>query len=82
MKSAAKRMQRLIDGLLGLSRVTTQARPVEPVELSAVVDEALTDLREAIESEGGSVKIGPLPGLQGDALQLRQLFQNLASKRV
>jgi two-component system sensor kinase FixL len=77
MQDAAERMQRLIDGLLTLSRVTTQGQEFVPVNLEELVREVVRDLEAQIEKVHGRVEIGHLPTIQADPLQMRQLFQNL-----
>ncbi len=77
MHSAAERMQSLIDGLLSLSRVTTQGQRFVPVDLAQVAREVVSDLEAQIEKLGGRVELGHLPTIQADPLQMRQLFQNL-----
>lgn len=77
MQSAAGRMQMLIENLLALSRVTTKAQPLAPVDLTQIVREVVSDLEVRIEQSGGRVEVGALPTIEADALQIRQLFQNL-----
>ena len=77
MQDAAKRMRQLINDLLALSRVTTQAKPYEPVNLNTLVSEVLSDLEVLVEQVNGKVEVSPLPTVHADATQLRQLFQNL-----
>ncbi|MDW8309945.1 MAG: ATP-binding protein, partial [Verrucomicrobiales bacterium] len=77
MQNAAARMQRLINDLLTFSRVISRAQPFAPVDLNAVAREVLGDLEVAIEKSGAHIQVGPLPTIEGDAMQLRQLFQNL-----
>jgi signal transduction histidine kinase/ligand-binding sensor domain-containing protein len=77
MGSAAARMQRLIDDLLSLSRVTTKKNPIEPIELRELAQEVLGDLEFRIQSTHGRVELGELPLLHGDPVQIRQVFQNL-----
>ena len=77
MRNAAGRMQTLISDLLAFSRVTTQAQPFAPVDLAEIVREVLGDLEATIEQTGGKVDVGPLPQIDADALQMRQLIQNL-----
>ncbi len=74
---AAVRMQGLIDGLLSLSRVTTQGQEFVSVDLAEVAREVLSDLEVQIEQAGGRVEVGHLPTIQADPLQMRQLLQNL-----
>lgn len=77
IRRAAQRMQTLINDLLAFSRVTTRARDFEPVSLTQVVREVLTDLEARIEQTGGTVTVDPLPDIEADPVQMRQLFQNL-----
>jgi signal transduction histidine kinase len=79
MHAAAGRMRRLIEDLLTFSRVTTRALPFEEVDLSRIAAEVVDDLEARIEQSGGRVEVGPLPKLQADPLQMRQLIQNLIS---
>ncbi|MGH2872353.1 MAG: sensor histidine kinase [Solirubrobacteraceae bacterium] len=80
--NAAERMQTLVADLLRFSRVTTQARPFDELDLAAVVREALDDLSVAIEGAGAEVHVGELPTIRADALQMRQLMQNLISNAI
>jgi signal transduction histidine kinase/CheY-like chemotaxis protein len=77
MLASAGRMRRLIDDLLTFSRVTTQARPFEPVDLGELVRQVVSDLEARLQQTGGRVEVGELPIVFGDPTQLRQLFQNL-----
>lgn len=76
MQSAATRMQRLIEDLLSLSRVTTKGRPFVEVDLMKVANEVLEDLETSIEQSNGEVQIAPLPTIDADPTQMRQFFQN------
>jgi two-component system sensor kinase FixL len=74
---AAERMERLIEGLLSFARVTTRPRKFEAVDLNRIAAEVLSDLQARIEETGGRVEVGPLPQVEADPLQARQLLQNL-----
>lgn len=80
--TAAERMQKLIEDLLKFSRVSTQGRPFEPVDLSEVAQRVLVDLERQVEEAGASVEIGPLPVIAADPLQMHQLLQNLISNAL
>ena len=82
MEGAAARMQGLIDDLLELSRVTTNAQPFTPVDLNEVVQEVVSDLEARIEQIGGRVEVSRLPIVEADRLQMRQLLQNLISNAL
>jgi light-regulated signal transduction histidine kinase (bacteriophytochrome) len=77
MLNAAERMRELIDDLLAFSRVTTKARPFEEVDLTDVARRVATDLEVRIQESGGVLRIDPLPTIEADPSQMRQLFQNL-----
>ncbi len=80
--NGAERMRAMIDGLLEYSRVDTQGEPFEAVDLDAVFDDVLTDLQVMIEDSDAEITAEPLPTVQGDTGQLRQLFQNLLSNAI
>ncbi len=77
MQGAANRMQGLINDLLNYSRITTKAQPFVPVDLSDVARLVLNDLETRIHDTGGRVVLGPLPTLDAEPTQMRQLLQNL-----
>jgi signal transduction histidine kinase len=70
-------MRALINDLLAYSRVTLDAKPFEPVSLSSVASDVVSDLEELIRQKEGDVDLGPLPTIEADRLQMYQLFQNL-----
>lgn len=82
MHNATSRMQRLIVDLLSYSRVTTKALPFAPTDLTQVINEVLNDLQVRLEEVGGQVNIEPLPVIDADPVQMRQLFQNLISNAL
>jgi two-component system, LuxR family, sensor kinase FixL len=79
MQNAASRMRDMINGLLQLSRVTTQGQPFERVDLAQVTAEVLSDLDNQVKRVRGKVEVGDLPMIEGDPLQIRLLMQNLIS---
>lgn len=77
MQKAASRMRSLIQDLLTYSRVTTKARPFMPVDLGATIQAITSDLAIRLEDTKGRVEVGEVPTIEADAMQMRQLFQNL-----
>lgn len=77
MLGATGRMQALIDDLLTYGRISTKARPFATVDLRRIVAEVLRDLDVAAERAGASIEVGPLPIIEADPSQMRQVFQNL-----
>jgi PAS domain S-box-containing protein len=77
MQNAAGRMRTLIQDLLSFSRVTTQSRGFASLSLSTLLQDVLGDLEVRIQETHAQVIVDPMPTLEADALQMRQLFQNL-----
>ncbi|SFG01915.1 sensor histidine kinase [Pontibacter chinhatensis] len=82
MLNAAMRMQNLINDLLDFSRVTSKAKPYVQVDLEQVLREVLSDLEIMIENTKASIEHTPLPFIDADPTQMRQLFQNLISNAI
>jgi signal transduction histidine kinase len=80
--AAAERMQKLIEDLLKFSRVATHGRPFAPVDLAEVTRAVLGDLEAQVEASEAVVEVGALPTISADALQMRQLMQNLISNAI
>ena len=80
--AAAERMQRLVEDLLKFSRVSTQGRPFTQVDLGEIAREVLSDLETQIHETGAVVRLGNLPVIEADALQMQQLLQNLISNAI
>lgn len=82
MQNAATRMRRLIDDLLAFSRVSSKAQPFMLVNLGDVARDVVSDLEVTIEQAEATVTVGPLPVLQADPTQMRQLLQNLLTNAL
>ena len=78
----AERMRDMIDGLLEYSRIDSKGAPLEPVDLNAILEDVLTDLQLMTDQHDAKITAASLPEVQGDAGQLRQLFQNLLSNAI
>lgn len=78
----ARRMQLLIGGLLEYSRMGRH--DVEPSEMSAEVplDQALSNLRAAIDEAAVLVSHDPMPQVLVDPAPLAQVFQNLIGNAI
>jgi PAS domain S-box-containing protein len=82
VNAAAERMQRLIEDLLKFSRVGTHGRAFVPVDLARITRDVLVDLEATVERSQGIVRVGALPTIYADELQIRQLIQNLLSNAL
>jgi PAS domain S-box-containing protein len=78
----ADRMSDMIEGLLEYSRVDTQGESFERIELEEIVEDVLEDLQFQIEESDAEVTVESLRCVEGDASQVRQVFQNLVSNAI
>ena len=78
----ATRMQQLIQDLLAYSRVGTREVDLGNTSSEEALRQAIEDLHGAIEESGAQVTHDPLPNVQADESQLRQLFQNLVGNAI
>ncbi|WP_182113632.1 MULTISPECIES: ATP-binding protein [unclassified Actinotalea] len=78
----AKRMQRLINDLLGFSRVGRIGGELSDVDLDAVVRRVVGDLDEQIAESGGEVLTQDLPVVRGEEPLLTQLVANLVGNAL
>jgi len=78
----ANRMRTLINDLLAYSRVGTRGKPFEECNLNAVFEQAVGNLRLAIDEAAADVTKSQLPTVHGDPGQLTQLMQNLIGNAI
>jgi PAS domain S-box-containing protein len=78
----ASRMQRLIHDLLAYSRVGTKGKELLNTSSENALQQALLNLRGAVEDSGALVTHDPLPMVKADEMQLTQLFQNLVGNAI
>ncbi|WP_461129678.1 PAS domain-containing sensor histidine kinase [Spirosoma aerophilum] len=82
LTKAGARMSTLIRDLLAFSRITTQQAVLSDVAVERVVRQALDNLSIAVGESQAHITLSNLPVVQGDSLQLNQLFQNLLSNAI
>lgn len=80
--NASVRMSTLIKDLLAFSRLSTRQQTWQSVPLNDVVNDVLLTLDWAVSQHTAQLNIAPLPVVNGDEMQLRQLFQNLLSNAL
>jgi len=82
MQSAAARMQMLIEDLLAYSRLSRNANVLESLDMDALMVEVIDDLEFQVKREQAVVRVGKLPMIRADRMQIKRLFQNLLSNAI
>ncbi len=82
VSDGARRMGQLIDDLLAFSRLSRAALNRKPVDMAALVRDALQELTPMRSGREIEVRIGQLPRCEGDPMLLRQVWINLLSNAL
>jgi signal transduction histidine kinase len=83
IKMSGRRMRRLVDDLLRLSRVTRKRYPLERIVFSDLVEETLRTLDYHLKERAAEVVTQPhLPEIVSDRVRLAELLQNLISNAL
>jgi two-component system CheB/CheR fusion protein len=78
IKTSSETMRTMIEGLLSYSRVNTQGTPLEKLDLSIPIYDAVQEMRSALDAMNAEVIVAPgMPAILGDARQLKELFFHL-----
>lgn len=78
----ATRMKALIKDLLTFSRAGTNATSLRAVSGDSVLQNALDNLRTAIDESGAEITVEPLPTVVVDPVLFTQVFQNLIANAI
>lgn len=82
MTKGASRMNDLIDDLLQLSRIQTQASALVKSDLNKIVETTLEEQGLSVLETEVRINVKELPTLEVDKVHIRQLFQNLISNSL
>lgn len=82
IRAGAAKIDRLIAGLLKLSRIGRMALVRRDLDMDAMFGEIVKAMSFQIESSGASVEIGSLPLCSGDPDQISQVFSNLLDNAI
>ena len=77
INAGVAKMEMLLDGLLRFSRLGRVTLTIQPVDLEAVVSEAVAALRFQLDEVGAVATVGALPSCLGDRAQVGRVFTNL-----
>jgi signal transduction histidine kinase len=83
MDQSARRMGRMLDGLLALARIDRAPLRLQAVDLGALIEQARAPLAAALQGRAVQWQVAPaLPTVQGDAALLRALLDALLSNAL
>ena len=83
IQNSAVRARRMVQNLLTFSRVTGSETRLEPLDLRAEVELALSDLSASIEETGARIAVDVPPTVvRADRAQLGRLIQNIVSNAI
>ncbi len=82
MQLAAQRMQQLIDDLLAFSRINSTDHKFEETDLTRIIEEVKSDLRDTIQEKHATIEIGELCPVNLITFQFQQLMYNLISNAL
>jgi len=78
----AERMNRMIQGLLAVSRVNTHEAKFSPCDTERILESVMSDLQFQIQDTNTTIKHDPLPVVRGESSQIRSLFMNILSNSM
>jgi signal transduction histidine kinase len=84
MIDGADRMTKMIEGLLAYSRIGSKEVQTEEIDLNEIVEQLRQiELAKMIEESEATIELPqPLPKIQANAVQIRQLLQNLVGNAI
>ncbi|MFN8285439.1 MAG: tetratricopeptide repeat protein [Chitinophagales bacterium] len=80
--SATKRLDLLVKDILDLSKVNRDEFEPQEVDLNETLKQVVKDLGKEIAEKKAKIKVGKLPLVMADPLQMFQLFLNLLSNAI
>lgn len=82
MLASAENMRVLIDNLLDFSRVTRMQHPFVRTDLRALIQQVIEELDLSIEDSHAFIDLQPMPDMEVNPVQMKQLFRNLLSNAL
>jgi signal transduction histidine kinase len=79
---SSARMRSLIEELLDFSRISTQEKKYELVNLQELIQNLLADFEIVIKEKKARIKFHKMPMIEGIHIQMEQLFHNLISNAL
>lgn len=80
--NGAKRMNDLIQDLLSFARLNKSGTLWQKIDCNGILNEVIESLSASIREKNAIINVDLLPEIQGDPIQIKQLFQNLISNSL
>jgi PAS domain S-box-containing protein len=81
ISSSTSRMQLLVKGLLDYSRIGKE-RKTKSIDCNEIMSNVLADMDVSLKDSNAKIEYGKLPTIEGNATEMRQLFQNVISNAI
>lgn len=82
IRASTARMRRLIDDLLKFSRLGQQKKPMELIDLNALLRHVRVNLQYRLDEQQADLRIEQLPWVVGEPTALAEVFHNLISNAL
>ena len=80
--NSTRKLQRLIDALLVLSRTGREQYAFEPIDMNLLVSATAEVLRQSLAASGASLQLHPLPAVFADQTAVGQVVSNLIGNAI
>jgi light-regulated signal transduction histidine kinase (bacteriophytochrome) len=82
VKSSSERLYNLVSDLMVFTKMESEPRRTNVIEMNEVMKDAMANLGALIERSGAKIVYGSLPSVKGTRFELVQLLQNLISNGI
>ena len=80
--NSSARMKTLVTEILNYSKLSADDNDIASINLNEIIAELRDHFELVIEEKQAQIKVGKLPFIEGNAGQIRQMFQNLISNAL
>ncbi len=82
IRRSISKMDKLLSGILRLSRMGSDALKKENLDMNRIINDVSHDLEFKFKEKGAKLEIKKLPHCTGDTIQIDQLFSNLINNAL
>jgi len=82
MRNSVKRLNMLIEDILVLTRIHTDTKKEEKVDLNAVLHRVISEMKYRFNETGAEIEADQLPVIQANSNQVQHLFHHLIDNAI